>query len=439
MRQRECVPSGVMILVMTLACLTTVAAAQTPAWPGRGTYRLVVDVPAVKLVGRGQDVLVASLPVDFPKWLNQQGIAGQIDPSSLQVQRVDSTTGQALPYRDGSFGAHPADCPCRFDDEQSPRSDLSRVGSAVDSPHGLVRSTHTPRKARLFNREPESTRGSIVWSHWQTSSEKTSYAIYFDVIDSQAPLPVGPAPWIGDVDVLRRAEGESLGGFAHFTVATGDLNGDGLFDLVAGTEKGDVLWFPNRGSPGKPKFVGCHLPEDQHGPIDCGWYAAPFLYDWNGDGLLDLLCGTRTNVIVWWKNVGTKTVPAWEHVGFLQANEKRLEVPQSPVAEDANGIFKVDYYNQPWIGDFNGDGHVDVVTGGYTTGRIYLFAGTGRDAEGLPRLAAPLALEADGQPIDTIWAAAPFVHDFDGDGRMDLVTGTWFWSGIPRSPAPGEG
>ena len=151
--------------------------------------------------------------------------------------------------------------------------------------------------------------------------------------------------------MLRRAEGQSLGGFAHFTLTTGDLNGDGLFDLVAGTEKGDVMWFPNRGTADQPRFVGCHLPEDQHGPIDCGWYAAPFVYDWDSDGLPDLLIGTRTNVIVWWRNIGTRTTPEWEHVGFVQADGKPLAVPEAPVDEDDHGIFKVDYYNQPWIGD----------------------------------------------------------------------------------------
>ncbi|MFN8706652.1 MAG: FG-GAP repeat domain-containing protein, partial [Planctomyces sp.] len=321
----------------------------------------------------------------------------------------------------------------------SPKSDLSRVGSASESKNGLVRSTDTPRKARLFNRLPESTQGKIVWSHTQNADVVSRYAIYFDLIDAAAHLPVGPAPWIGDVDVLRRPHGQSLGGFAHFTLTTGDLNGDGLFDIVAGTEKGDVMWFPNQGTAQQPRFVGCHLPEDQHGPIDCGWYAAPFVYDWNSDRLPDLLIGTRTNVIVWWKNIGTATVPKWEHMGFVQADGKALEVPEAPVAEDSHGIFKVDYYNQPWVGDYNGDGHVDIVTGGYTTGRIFAFAGTGRHADGIPVLAAPQPVEADGQPIDTIWAAAPLIHDFDHDGLQDLMTGTWFWTGIHRKPLPGEG
>ncbi|MEZ6047433.1 MAG: VCBS repeat-containing protein [Planctomycetaceae bacterium] len=84
-----------------------------------------------------------------------------------------------------------------------------------------------------------------------------------------------------------------------------------------------------------------------------GWYAAPFLIDWNNDGLLDLLVGTSGNVILWWQNIGTKTEHDFSYRGFVLADEERLAIPESPVAEDKTNIFKRDYYNQPWMGDLN--------------------------------------------------------------------------------------
>ena len=43
---------------------------------------------------------------------------------------------------------------------------------------------------------------------------------------------------------------------------------------------------------------------------------------------------------------------------------------------------------------------------------------------GASELAAPVRLKADGEYIDTnIGHAAPYVYDFDGDGRRDLLVG----------------
>ena len=127
--------------------------AGNPVWSGRAQYRILVDVPAVELSDRDRDVTVASLPIDFPSLLQKQRLDGQFDPSSMHIHQYDPVSGRAIRFEDGGFAADPQDIPCRFDDELSPKSDLSRVGSAIDSENGLVRSTsNTPQGAVVQSR-----------------------------------------------------------------------------------------------------------------------------------------------------------------------------------------------------------------------------------------------------------------------------------------------
>ena len=77
--------------------------------------------------------------------------------------------------------------------------------------------------------------------------------------------------------------------------------------------------------------------------------------------------------------------------------------------------------------DWDNDGNVDLLCGGYITGRIYFYRNIGHK-EGLPVLELVGPIEADGQPINVRnWCAAPCVADFNGDGLPDLVVGSYTW------------
>ncbi len=48
----------------------------------------------------------------------------------------------------------------------------------------------------------------------------------------------------------------------------------------------------------------------------------------------------------------------------------------------------------------------------------------GQSGNGLPELAEPLTILADGEPISVdIGHAAPYVYDYNKDGRKDLIVG----------------
>jgi hypothetical protein len=144
--------------------------------------------------------------------------------------------------------------------------------------------------------------------------------------------------------------------------------------------------------------------------------------DWDGDGRDDLLVGAERNRLAWFRNSGGKGQPRFEYAGLVTTDDDRpLELPVEPVPEGPD-IYKLDYYPVVTTVDWDHDGDHDLLAGGFITGRIYLYANTAQEA-GPPKLRLAGPLEADGRPLDVVWAAAPAVADLDGDGDWDLVSG----------------
>jgi hypothetical protein len=75
---------------------------------------------------------------------------------------------------------------------------------------------------------------------------------------------------------------------------------------------------------------------------------------------------------------------------------------------------------RPFAVDWNGDGHLDLVVGNFP-GTFYLFKGRGKGAF----LPVPEELKAGDQPLKSPGHHSdPFVVDWDGDGDLDLLTGS---------------
>ena len=170
-------------------------------------------------------------------------------------------------------------------------------------------------------------------------------------------------------------------------------------------------------------------------------YPLPVFIDWDGDGRSDLMLPNETNRIFWCRNTGSAKSPrfrAKEQLlvdGFPDSPEHRarsaalagdraVENSPYPYQEDRPFFWRVG----AGFADFNGDGHMDLITHDGHTRKLTLFAQFADGAGNLRlRKAGPLKL-SDGRLIDdTIvgrkshWSESFRCIDWDGDRLIDVI------------------
>lgn len=92
----------------------------------------------------------------------------------------------------------------------------------------------------------------------------------------------------------------------HLAPALGDLDGDGLPDLVLGQFQDAVAWYRNSGQAGAARFV---LVDSAVVRLPRGSNAVPELYDIDRDGDLDLFVGDAGGRIAFFSNEGSTQAP----------------------------------------------------------------------------------------------------------------------------------
>lgn len=106
------------------------------------------------------------------------------------------------------------------------------------------------------------------------------------------------------------------------------------------------------------------------------------------------------------------------------------------VQEDGSDLVVPSARSSPVVGDFDGDGRKDLLTGD-TEGRLLFYSNVGTDAS--PSFSGYLLLHSEGVPIDLPGTprSRPFVTDWTGDGYLDVLVGAGdgkvhLYEGIPE-------
>lgn len=124
----------------------------------------------------------------------------------------------------------------------------------------------------------------------------------------------------------------------------GDLDGDGDKDMIVGIDNGSLNYFENNAPPGQPaNFV---LTGPNYFGMDVGKRAAPFLFDVNKDGKLDIVAGNQLGQLYYYENTGTVNAPifaspamGWGNVNVVP--QFSVQGNATPFCFDDNGTTKM--------------------------------------------------------------------------------------------------
>lgn len=206
-------------------------------------------------------------------------------------------------------------------------------------------------------------------------------------------------------------------GKAVLAIATGDFNGDGNPDLVVTSGFGTEILLGD-GMGGFVKGAGMPAPYNLPGALGASGNLLA-VGDFNSDGKLDLITvGPLTGSSVW---------PGDGTGGFGQPLDSPLQADSIEISSIA-------------MGDFNGDGKLDLAAGAGVPGmrnNLAVYAG-----DGTGRFQAIL-----NSPIEYDLYMPIAAGDFSGAGRSDVLiftaqeelpfqTWTWLWTGATSTPFP---
>ncbi len=218
----------------------------------------------------------------------------------------------------------------------------------------------------------------------------------------------------GEVLPIWLGNGESEGDVVP-RIQLVDFTGENKLSLIAGNYFGGLYYLPNRGSATSPEFKPPANRDEVSVPTHSQkllWcnYLAPFLYDWSHTGRLDLLMGD----------------------GSYSANSiylfQNMESNERPAFKETNEVKVVPGMGRehltPQVIDWNNDGKPDIICG-EREGYVDVYLNQASDATAAP------VFDKD-HPIHVIFGdqeqvgafTTVCVVDFNHDGLFDLIVGS---------------
>jgi hypothetical protein len=198
-------------------------------------------------------------------------------------------------------------------------------------------------------------------------------------------------------------------------VCFGDLNGDGMEDLILGDYNGRVFYYANTGTSKLSSYTSSldtlhYLANGKKYPINVGTTALPSVVDMDKDGKMDLLLGSGNGNLHYYHNISTGTTPLFELANDTFGGNQPLN----------------DNKASPYIADLDKNGHPDLLLGGHN-GEIGIFMDIDLAKGNITPLKNVVynSFTKKNYEPDFGYAVAPAAALLDDDTLPDIVIGSY--------------
>jgi hypothetical protein len=252
--------------------------------------------------------------------------------------------------------------------------------------------------------------------HFHTG-DTSDFLVYFENVGTRT----NPDFKLVDEDYLGIKDLEYTG----LVPAFADLDGDNDLDLFLGKSDGTIAQYENTGTSNIPVFS---LKTENYATIDVQSAAAPYFYDLDENGTIDLLVGTYDGNIHFYENTGTASLPSFslltDSLGGIVINEliRTSEIGPEGTLID---VWVPNYYgySAPAVVTWS-DGSKCIAVGG-DEGVIRIFDVADDFTAKFTEHESYMNKEFDRGSYTKDWGTRtyPAVSDLNGDGIEDILIG----------------